>query len=179
MEKAWEESVGRGEEGKRCAGRLPMATRGGGAAPTGHLACPRLGNRHRHYGKAASLQIVWLTRRAREARTLSTKRPTSPQCPLCGGDELGAHVTVLGRVGPKKALERAAGGGQASGKSQIPLEVTLGDALVCRHTRILQEVINVETTLFPCVDCKFLNTGKHQYPTMKYKSLDTIVHGND
>jgi hypothetical protein len=41
MEKA-REAVG------KCTGRPPAAMRGGGAAMTRHLACPRLGNRRRH-----------------------------------------------------------------------------------------------------------------------------------
>jgi hypothetical protein len=107
-----------------------VATHGGGIAPMGHLACPRLGNHHRHYGKAASLQIVRPMRWARDARSISAKRSAPRSVPYVAGmgwgtrHRIGSHRLWGARLGEAKRPTRP--------KSlwEDTLGDTAGDALI-------------------------------------------------
>jgi hypothetical protein len=55
-------------------------------------------------------------------------RLAPPNRPLCSRDGIGVPDTVLGHVGPKKALGRTAGCSETSDGPQISLGGGLGDA---------------------------------------------------
>jgi hypothetical protein len=77
---------------------------------------------------------VWMTMVARHSNPGLSFHLTPQKRPLCSGDGFWAPDTVLGCVGPKKALGRATGDGETSGVPQIDLGDPAGDALLPTET---------------------------------------------